>query len=131
MISNVQKFMNTNTDTAVSNLFNFSNSSQAYDLFNVNLFNNNTFFSVSDVENNVLFSTSKLLAQDIEALSVAKSDVDLMFKVFPEYANIIERFEFHNIEDDGSLTEALSTPDVKLYYPEPFIASPSFVHEDL
>jgi len=131
MISNVQKFMNTNTDTSVSNVFNFSNSSQAYDLFNVSLFNNNTFFSVSDIESNFLFSTSKLLAQDIEALSVAKSDADLMFKVFPEYANIIERFEFHNIEDDGSLTEALSTPDVKLYYPEPFIASPSFVHEDL
>ena len=131
MISNVQKFINTNTDTSVSNVFNFSNSSQAYDLFNVSLFNNNTFFSVSDIESNFLFSTSKLLAQDIEALSVAKSDADLMFKVFPEYANIIERFEFHNIEDDGSLTEALSTPDVKLYYPEPFIASPSFVHEDL
>ena len=131
MISNVQKFMNTNTDTSVSNVFNFSNSSQAYDLFNVSLFNNNTFFSVSDIESNFLFSTSKLLAQDIEALSVAKSDAGLMFKVFPEYANIIERFEFHNIEDDGSLTEALSTPDVKLYYPEPFIASPSFVHEDL
>jgi len=123
--------MNTNTDTSVSNVFNFSNSSQAYDLFNVSLFNNNTFFSVSDIESNFLFSTSKLLAQDIEALSVAKSDAGLMFKVFPEYANIIERFEFHNIEDDGSLTEALSTPDVKLYYPEPFIASPSFVHEDL
>ena len=131
MISNVQKFMNTNTDTSVSNVFNFSNSSQAYDLFNVSLFNNNTFFSVSDIESNFLFSTSKLLAQDIEALSVAKSDAGLMFKVFPEYANIIERFEFHNIEDDGSLTEALSTPDVKLYYPEPFIASPYFVHEDL
>ena len=131
MISNVQKFMNTNTDTSVSNVFNFSNSSQAYDLFNVSLFNNNTFFSVSDIESNFLFSTSKLLAQDIEALSVAKSDADLMFKVFPEYANIIERFEFHNIEDDGSLTEALSTPDVKLYYPEPFIASPSYIHTDL
>lgn len=131
MISNVQKFMNTNTDASVSSLFNFSNSSQAYDLFNANLFNHNSFFSVSDIENNFLFSTSKMLAQDIEALSVSKSDADQMFNIFPEYANIIERFEFHNLEDDGSLTEALSTPDVKLYYPEPFIASPSFVHEDL
>lgn len=132
MISNVQEFMNTNTNTSVLNVFNFSNSSQAYDLFNVSLFNDDTFFSVSDIENNFLFSTSKLLAQDIESLSIANnSDADLMMRIFPEYANIIERFEFHNIEDDGSLTEALSTPDVKLYYPEPFIASPSFVHEDL
>jgi hypothetical protein len=29
------------------------------------------------------------------------------------------------------LQEVVSTPDVKLYYPEPFIASPSFVHEEL
>jgi hypothetical protein len=24
-----------------------------------------------------------------------------------------------------------STPDVRLHYPEPFIASPSFVHEEI
>ena len=131
MITDIQKFLNVNTDSSISSIFNFSNSSQAYDLFHNDLFNNNGFFSVSDIENNVLFSTSKLLAKDIESLSVLKADLDSMFDVFPEYANIIERFEFHNIEDDGSLTEALSTPDVKLYYPEPFIASPSFVHEDL
>jgi heme/copper-type cytochrome/quinol oxidase subunit 2 len=29
------------------------------------------------------------------------------------------------------MIDDLSTPDTKLHYPEPFIASPSFVHEDL
>jgi|TARA_B110000259_G_scaffold140084_1_gene157742 hypothetical protein len=131
MITDVQKFLNVNTDSSIYSLFNFSNSSQAYDLFHVDLFNNDSFFSVADVESNFLFSTTKLLAQDIESLSIAKSEVETLRDLFPEYSNILERFEFHNLEDDGSLTEALSTPDVKLYYPEPFIASPSFVHEDL
>jgi hypothetical protein len=35
------------------------------------------------------------------------------------------------LELDESVFETLSTPDLKIFYPEPFIASPSFVHEDL
>jgi hypothetical protein len=31
----------------------------------------------------------------------------------------------------ADLYQTLSTPDFKLHYPEPFIASPSFVHEEL
>jgi hypothetical protein len=121
-----------NTESTIIDIFNVSNSTASYDLFNVNLFNNNDFFSTTDLENNFLFATSKMLAKDIEAMSIVKSTgASDMMDVFPEYAGFIERFEFHNLEDDGSLTEALSTPDVKLYYPEPFIASPSFVHEDL
>jgi hypothetical protein len=131
VITDIQKFLNVNTDSAVSNLHTFSNSSQAYDLFNLNVFNNTNFFNVTGLEDSLLFQTSKFLAQDIESISTAKADVGGMMAIFPEYGNIIEMLEFHSIEDDGSLTEALSTPDVKLYYPEPFIASPSFVHEDL
>jgi hypothetical protein len=130
-ITDIQKFLNVNTDTSVSNLYAFSNSSQAYDLFNLNVFNANTIFDTTSLDSNVLFKTSKLLAQDIESISSAKADVVAMCDIFPEYGSIIEMLEFHSIEDDGSLTEALSTPDVKLYYPEPFIASPSFIHEDL
>jgi hypothetical protein len=40
-------------------------------------------------------------------------------------------FEVLSYDTDGTLYDALSTPDTKLYYPEPFIASPSFAHEDL
>lgn len=131
MITDIQKFLNMNTDTAVSDLYNFSNSSQAYDLFCLDIFNNNTFYGTIGLEESPLFKASKSLAQDIESISSAKADACAMIDIFPEYGSIIEMLEFHSIEDDGSLTEALSTPDVKLYYPEPFIASPSFVHEDL
>jgi hypothetical protein len=32
---------------------------------------------------------------------------------------------------EEELQESESTPDVRLHYPEPFIASPSFVHEEI
>ena len=40
-------------------------------------------------------------------------------------------FEVMSDRENLAVYESLSTPDFKLYYPEPFIASPSFVHEDL
>jgi hypothetical protein len=42
-----------------------------------------------------------------------------------------ENFELSNLEPDGVVFGALSTQDLKIFYPEPFVASPSFVHEDL
>jgi hypothetical protein len=42
-----------------------------------------------------------------------------------------ENFELSNLESDEGVFEALSTPDLKIFYPEPFIASPSFVHNDI
>jgi hypothetical protein len=40
-------------------------------------------------------------------------------------------FEVLSYDTDGSLYDNLSTSITKLYYPEPFIATPSFAHEDL
>jgi len=40
-------------------------------------------------------------------------------------------FEVLSYDEDGTLYEILSTPNTKLYYPEPFVATPSFAHEDL
>jgi len=74
---------------------------------------------------------SNELAKKIESCTLKRVDIDCLFDAFPEYAHVLERLEFYSIEDDGSLVEKLSTPIAKLNYPEPFIASPSFVHEDL
>ena len=54
-----------------------------------------------------------------------------MLNIFPKHRNAIEIFEILSTNIDNSLYENLSTPDFKLYYPEPFIAAPSFLHEDL
>ena len=51
-ITDIQRFLNANTDSYINSLFSFSNSSRSYDLFHVDLFNSDTFFSTSDIENN-------------------------------------------------------------------------------
>jgi hypothetical protein len=36
-----------------------------------------------------------------------------------------------DLDNIGTTEYEMSTPDIKLYYPEPFIASPSFNHEEI
>jgi len=38
---------------------------------------------------------------------------------------------FHEVKDQNTLDYKKTLPDTKLYYPEPFIASPSFLHEEI
>jgi hypothetical protein len=59
------------------------------------------------------------------------NDITKLTEFFPERMIHFENFELSNLENDEGVFEALSTPDLKIFYPEPFIASPSFVHEDL
>jgi len=58
-------------------------------------------------------------------------NIDSLINFYPERVLYFENFELSNLESDEGIFEALSTPDSKIFYPEPFIASPSFVHEDL
>jgi hypothetical protein len=75
---------------------------------------------------------SQMLAAEIHQTSISMAHATTAAASFnPEFYSIVEPLLFLGIEDDDSLREKASTPDVKLYYPEPFIASPSFVHEDL
>jgi hypothetical protein len=68
---------------------------------------------------------------DIKLFSELNNNADNLLVIFPEKTIQFEYFEFSGMDSDSSLYEILSTPDSKIYYPEPFIASPSFVHEDL
>jgi len=38
---------------------------------------------------------------------------------------------FDEIKDESNVDYIKTLPDGKLYYPEPFIASPSFLHEEI
>ena len=71
------------------------------------------------------------LVSDIERLSNQKNDVDFMCQIFPTYEDIICELDIWARYGEEYLQHVDSTPDVKLYYPEPFIASPSFVHEEV
>jgi hypothetical protein len=63
-----------------------------------------------------------------------KNDSLKLSYFFPEYfnqENIINlELWFHDTES-STMQHELSSLDVKLYYPEPFIASPSFAHEEI
>jgi len=74
---------------------------------------------------------SNTLFQGIQGATKPHYNIDELRDLFPQFREDIEMFEVLSYDTDGTLYDALSTPDVKLYYPEPFIASPSFAHEDL
>jgi hypothetical protein len=73
----------------------------------------------------------KNFSSEIKTLVSYKNDSEQLINIFPEKSIQFEYFEFSGMESDPSLYEILSTPESKIFYPEPFIASPSFVHEDL
>ena len=60
-------------------------------------------------------------------LAVYKQKFDITFPEFDSY--IIKQWVPINLDFDFELYH-YSTPTIKLYYPEPFIASPQFSHED-
>jgi hypothetical protein len=72
-----------------------------------------------------------LPVDSMQDLSTVKNNVDELAKIFPSMEDDIELLDLWARFGEEALQEVESTPDVKLYYPEPFIASPSFVHEDL
>ena len=73
----------------------------------------------------------ELIINDIRLITPANNNLDELINFFPERMLHFENFELSSLELDESVFETLSTPDLKIFYPEPFIASPSFVHEDL
>jgi hypothetical protein len=68
---------------------------------------------------------------DIKLITPANNNLENLIDFFPERVIHFENFELSSLESDEGVFEALSTPDLKIFYPEPFVASPSFVHEDL
>jgi len=71
------------------------------------------------------------MSDDIQRFSITTNNLYDLNDIFPEKVTQFECFEFSSMESDISAYETLSTPETKIFYPEPFIASPSFVHEEL
>jgi hypothetical protein len=101
------------------------------EFFNCYLFQN----TAHDFQKSTIFSHVQIFSTDLitamQKVTTPKNDLDLLRSVFPQFSDELILFETLSYDDDGSLYDDLSTPDVKLFYPEPFIASPSFVHEDI
>ncbi len=109
--------------TNIANLANFSNDlfffSENFSFSNDNLIisNHDHLFFLSD------FSTYTFL--------IFFNDLNLYTKSLITYINQTDDINlFHNLENVTSIYH-YSVPNVKLSYPEPFIASPTFMHNDL
>ena len=71
------------------------------------------------------------IAEDMVSLGFIKNDYQHLLRVFPDDYDAIMNAVICSIAEERNLIEEVSAPFVKLYYPEPFIASPSFVHEEV
>ena len=117
--SSIESLRSLTLNNNVQNFFNC-------DLFNPVVVN----FSESTIFTDIQVITTEL-AVNMKQVTKPKNDIDLLREIFPQFADDMIMFEVLSYDDDGTLYDDLSTPDVKLYYPEPFVASPSFVHEDV
>ena len=108
------------------NFTNVLNLSSEVSLFNENLFSGSNHFIFSDYNYLILLS-------DYTSFNAVKlfDDADLYSKTLLTYINQIDDLDLYdNLENITSIYH-YSIPNVKLSYPEPFIASPSFMHTDL
>jgi len=82
-----------------------------------------------------MLSNTPMFGQNITSellyLTRPKADHTELVKILPEHDLILDLFEVISINEDNSMYHHLTLPDFKLYYPEPYIASPSFNHEEL
>lgn len=135
----------------ILDLFNLGGDFNYNDQYFELLLNNSILLNDSSILNTQLFDTTynlstlnykslldiypieslELIINDIKLITPANNNLDELINFFPERMLHFENFELSSLELDDSVFETLSTPDLKIFYPEPFIASPSFVHEDL
>lgn len=97
--------------------------------YNSNISMLNNIFKID--QNTYLYNLSNNIINEMSFLTKPKTDVLELIEVLPDHQFTFELFEVISINVDNSLYEHLHLPEVKLYYPEPFVASPSFQHEDL
>lgn len=114
--------LNVNTIAKNSNLVNNTFLSE---VFTDELAETLNFFGLTPL-NDITLS----LMKDMKNITELKNDVEGMRDVLPNFCHHVEDITVQ-CEEGSPIIDSLATPDVKLYYPEPFIASPSFVHEDL
>jgi len=100
-------------------------------VFNFEVLLKSSNYNSATLETFRLKEVATSMARELQRVTAHKLDIDLMIEIFPEFGLDIASFDMPLENEEITLYQTLSTPDFKLYYPEPFIASPSFVHEEL
>jgi hypothetical protein len=83
------------------------------------------------LSDSIVHILSSKIVSELNFLTKPKTEPFSMIRAFPDFAKTIEFFEVLSVNVDNSLYAFVHVPEFKLYYPEPFIASPSFKHEEL
>jgi hypothetical protein len=99
-------------------------------MFSFDFFNAISLITIDEMVSADLVKISDEITTSMFEITSSKLDAELNH-ILMEFSDGISLFDILTGEDDSSIYQVLSTPDFKLYYPEPFIASPSFVHEEL
>ena len=97
------------------------------------------FFNIDPFFYNDITYTSKLFQDNLTFMSALSQNIFIknnpedIYKFFPHMQNTLTDLEviFDEIKDESTLEYIRTIPDGKLYYPEPFIASPSFLHKEI
>lgn len=93
----------------------------------------------SSFNNENIYDVSNFLVNSLCKSILKKNDYYTIMEISPghnPYATQNKLKELYLLYDEDSFTapslnQDIATPDCKLYYPEPFIASPSFTHEEI
>ena len=88
-------------------------------------------YNLQSIITSKLGSLSQALTEELFFLTSPKTDPFKIIETLPMHEDTLQVFEIISVNVDNSLYQYLHLPDTKMYYPEPFIASPSFNHEDL
>jgi hypothetical protein len=79
------------------------------------------------------FQDNESLVKTLAENAFLKNNSEEIYKFFPQMQGTLTDLEilFDEAKDESTLEYIRTIPDGKLYYPEPFIASPSFLHEEI
>lgn len=127
----IQYYLNLGTNDFILEAWELTKSPLNIIRSNVDLSFINTPFSATMFSDTYLYSLSTKMIEEMYAVTSPKTDPEKLIEVLPEHQFTFEIFEVISINVDNSLYQHLHLPEFKLYYPEPFIASPSFQHEEL
>lgn len=130
-MSNIQSYLNDNTRSVILEMYKLASGNLHTLNYNTNLTLLNIKFSAEDFANSFVFNISTQIVSELNFLTKPKTNAEALIDILPEHTDTLEIFEVISINVDNSLYEHIHVPEFKLYYPEPFIASPSFVHDQL
>ena len=90
-------------------------------------------YNVNESLSNITEGTLALFLDELATTSEAQASAyaNAVLDITANNPDAISDLDLWNSYNDELTQETLSVPDVKLFYPEPFIASPSLVHSDI